>query len=185
MFRYGSPKYFNVINEARKLYNEGYGNWSNGDIELLESDRGKFFIYNGERLPLDFPMINEQGEDTSWTSGEDTITLQDILELTKDIKIINFPTKKLANIVLNWDDNPEEIERISQVEVSSQYPILIMVDESGVIKWILDGNHRAQKALRSKSKTIPTKLIKPSDLNPKAKKYLVYRRQNIKVRTLN
>src|SRR5210317_1572833 len=59
LFRYGSPKYFNVINEARKLYNEGYGNWSEEDIELLESERGKFFMYEGERLPLDFPMINE------------------------------------------------------------------------------------------------------------------------------
>ena len=185
VFRYGSPKYFDVINEARKLYNDGNSEWSEEEIELLESDRGKFFNYKGERLPFDFPMVNEQafswdgtyaneideqGADTSWSKGEDKITLQDILELTKDIKIINFPTKKLANIVLNWDNNPEEIERISQVEISSQYPILIMVDENGKIQWILDGNHRVQKALRSNSETIPAKLIKPSNLNPKSKK---------------
>jgi len=185
VFRYGSPKYFDVINEARKLYIDGNSEWSEEEIELLESDRGKFFNYKGERLPFDFPMVNEQafswdgtyaneideqGADTSWSKGEDKITLQDILELTKDIKIINFPTKKLANIVLNWDNNPEEIERISQVEISSQYPILIMVDENGKIQWILDGNHRAQKALRSNSETIPAKLIKPSNLNPKSKK---------------
>jgi len=59
VYRYGSPKYFKVINEARELYNKGYGNWSEEDIEILESERGKFFIYNGERLPLDFPLINE------------------------------------------------------------------------------------------------------------------------------
>ena len=185
VFRYGSPKYFDVINEARKLYSEGYHQWSEEEVELLESDRGRFFNYKGERLPFDFPMVNEQafswdgtyaneideqGADTSWSKDEDKITLQDILELTKDIKIINFPTKKLANIVLNWNDNPEEIERISQVEISSQYPILIMVDENGKIQWILDGNHRAQKALRSNSETIPAKLIKPSNLNPKSKK---------------
>jgi hypothetical protein len=185
VFRYGSPKYFDVINEARKLYSEGYNQWSEEEVELLESDRGRFFNYKGERLPFDFPMVNEQafswdgtyaneideqGADTSWSKDEDKITLQDILELTKDIKIINFPTKKLANIVLNWNDNPEEIERISQVEISSQYPILIMVDENGKIQWILDGNHRAQKALRSNSETIPAKLIKPSNLNPKSKK---------------
>lgn len=29
------------------------------DNELLDSDLGKFFIYEGERLPLDFPMVNE------------------------------------------------------------------------------------------------------------------------------
>ncbi len=185
VFRYGSPKYFDVINEARKLYSEGYNQWSEEEVELLESNRGKFFNYKGERLPFDFPMVNEQGfswdgtyaneideqgADTSWSDDEDKITLQDILELTKDIKIINFPTKELANIVLNWNDNPEEIERISQVEISSQYPILIMVDENDIIQWILDGNHRAQKALKSNSETIPAKLIKPSNLNPKSKK---------------
>ena len=59
VYRYGSPKYFEVINEARELYKKGYGKWSDEDIEILESERGKFFIYNGERLPLDFPLINE------------------------------------------------------------------------------------------------------------------------------
>jgi len=60
VFRYGSPKYFDVINEARKLYSEGYNQWSEEEVELLESDRGRFFNYKGERLPFDFPMINEQ-----------------------------------------------------------------------------------------------------------------------------
>ena len=194
IFRHGSDKYFNVVNEARKLKDKGY-RFDDFDIEILESEVGTFVTTeSGKILPLDFPMINEkgqentvneqgfswdgtyaneideQGADTSWSKDEDKITLQDILELTKDIKIINFPTKKLANIVLNWNDNPEEIERISQVEISSQYPILIMVDENGKIQWILDGNHRAQKALRSNSETIPAKLIKPSNLNPKSKK---------------
>ena len=115
--------------------------------------------------------LYESGADTAWEDEEgNKVTLQDILDLTKNLPIKNFPTEKLAKIVLNWDDNPEEIERISQVTVSQQYPILIMVDESGKIQWILDGNHRAQKALRSKAKTIPAKLIKPSNLSPKAKK---------------
>ena len=115
--------------------------------------------------------LYESGANTAWEDEEgNKVTLQDILDMTKNIPIKNFPTEKLAKIVLNWDNNPEEIERISQVTVSQQYPILIMVDESGKIQWILDGNHRAQKALRSKAKTIPAKLIKPSDLSPKAKK---------------
>jgi len=58
VFRVGSDKYFNIISEARTLYNEGlYSN--EDDLEMLESDLGKFFVYNGERMPLDFPMINE------------------------------------------------------------------------------------------------------------------------------
>ena len=105
------------------------------------------------------------GANTFWLDNSNKITLQDILELTKDIKIIDYPTKELALIVLRWEDNPEEIKRINQVEVSRQYPILIMVNEYNEIQWILDGNHRAQQALINDIETIPAKLIKPSDLD--------------------
>ena len=108
------------------------------------------------------------GADTSWANDDDKITLQDILDLTKHIKIVEYPTEKLAKVVLNWDDNPEEIERISQVEVSQQYPILIMVNEDNEILWVLDGNHRAQKALINNIDSIPAKLIKPSDLDERS-----------------
>lgn len=186
IFRPNSNKFFELINEVRELYNENVIRLNEKDLNIVESDLGKKVkLTTGEEIYLEVPMINEeafswdgtyaneideQGEDTYWSDDEDKITLQDILELTKDVKIINLPTKKIANIVLNWDNNPEEIERINQVEVSSQYPILIMVDEYGKIKWILDGNHRAQKALRSNLETIPAKLIRPSNLNLKSKK---------------
>jgi len=65
IFRRGSDKYFSVINEARELKEKGHYNREK-DNRLLESDLGKFFIYEGERLPLDYPMINEaeyQGKD--------------------------------------------------------------------------------------------------------------------------
>lgn len=114
------------------------------------------------------------GADTAWKDEEgNKVTLEDILDMTKNIPQKDYPTEKLAKVVLNWDDNPKEVERIDQVEVSKQYPILIMVGEDEKIKWILDGNHRAQKALRSKSETIPAKLIKPSNLSSEAKKILL------------
>jgi hypothetical protein len=119
-------------------------------------------------------VLNEKGADTDWTDEEgNKVTLQDILDMTKNVPQKDYPTEKLSKVVLNWDDNPEEVERVGQVEISKQYPILIMVDEAGKIKWILDGNHRAQKALRAKAKTIPAKLIKPSMLDAKAKKVLL------------
>jgi len=109
-----------------------------------------------------------------WEDNEgNKITLQDILDMIKNIPQKDYPTKELVNIVLNWNNNPHEIERIEQVEISKQYPILIMVDEEGELQYILDGNHRAQKALRAKLETIPAKLIKPSNLNARAKKILL------------
>ena len=134
-------------------------------------------IRNLERLGVLKESVNEEkgyGADTAWKDEEgNKVTLEDILDMTKNIPQKDYPTEKLAKVVLNWDDNPKEVERIDQVEVSKQYPILIMVGEDEKIKWILDGNHRAQKALRSKSETIPAKLIKPSNLSSKAKKILL------------
>jgi hypothetical protein len=176
LYRAGSTKYFNLWAEARSYYSRGIIDITNEDdlSVLTETNLGHFGMFEGKKVPLDFPMLDEQGEDTAWEDEEGSkVTLQDILDMTKNIPQKDYPTEKLAKVVLNWDDNPEEIDRISQVEISKQYPILIMVDEGGKIQWILDGNHRAQKALRAKSKTIPAKLIKPSNLDAKAKKVLL------------
>jgi hypothetical protein len=176
LYRAGSDSYFNLWAEARSYYSRGIIDITNEDdlSVLTETNLGHFGMFEGKKVPLDFPMLDEQGEDTAWEDEEGSkVTLQDILDMTKNIPQKDYPTEKLAKVVLNWDDNPEEIDRISQVEISKQYPILIMVDEGGKIQWILDGNHRAQKALRAKSKTIPAKLIKPSNLDAKAKKVLL------------
>ena len=174
VYRIGSEKHFELIREARALWVRGIINVSEDDQAILETNLGHFGMYEGEAVPLDIPMVNEGGADTAWEDEEgNKVTLQDILDMTKNVPQKDYPTEKLAKVVLNWDDNPEEVERIDQVEVSKQYPILIMVGEDEKIKWILDGNHRAQKALRSKAETIPAKLIKPSMLNAKAKKVLL------------
>ena len=60
MFRYGSPKYFKVINEARELYNKGMIVVSEEEEEILKSDLGKVVkTKTGKTIPLDFPMVNE------------------------------------------------------------------------------------------------------------------------------
>ena len=155
--------------------------------ESLDSEYGDYETYEKLLYPwiyewiyadtktaskVDKLTITEQGVDTSWANDDDKVTLQDILELTNDIPTISYPTKELAKlpslkkIVLGW--NPEEIERISQVDVSRQYPILVMVNEYNEVQWILDGNHRAQQAVMNDIPTIPAKLIKPSDLDERS-----------------
>ncbi len=59
VFRYGSPKYFTLINEARMLSYEEDIEFDNQTRALLETDLGKFGTYKGEEVALDFPMINE------------------------------------------------------------------------------------------------------------------------------
>jgi len=57
----GSRDYFDLIAEARSLYSRGILDFTNKrDIELLtETDQGHFGIYEGKKVPLDFPMLDE------------------------------------------------------------------------------------------------------------------------------
>ena len=58
----GSRDYFDLIAEARSLYSRGILDFTNKrDIELLtETDQGYFGIYEGKKVPLDFPIeLNE------------------------------------------------------------------------------------------------------------------------------
>jgi len=59
VFRYGSPKYFTLINEARLLACEEGIDFDNQTRALLETDLGKFGMYKGEEVALDFPLINQ------------------------------------------------------------------------------------------------------------------------------
>jgi hypothetical protein len=139
-----------------------------------------FIVEYRDRMYQYVKGVAEGGAETSWSDGTEKITLQDILELTKHIKQINLPINdNLKSKLIHWDGNPEEIERINQVTVSNQFPILIIVDEQGQIKSILDGNHRLHKAIQSQAKTIPAKLIKPSDLNDKAKRIFHLKEQGV------
>ena len=58
VFRYGSKKYFLIMNEAKSLMNEGT-EFDSKTKALLETDLGEFGMYEGEEVALDFPMINE------------------------------------------------------------------------------------------------------------------------------
>ena len=59
IFRPGSEAFYEVIKEARELFDLGKVNLCDVDKELYEStDIGKFGMFNGELVPLDLPMEN-------------------------------------------------------------------------------------------------------------------------------
>ena len=61
VFRPGSEEYFNTIRQARTLLNKGVlTELCLEDMELLfETEVGEYGMYNGKKVPLDFPMLNE------------------------------------------------------------------------------------------------------------------------------
>ena len=59
IYQYGSEKYFTLLNEARKLYSRGMLDLNEEDEDLIRTNIGAFGMYEGKRVPLDFPMLDE------------------------------------------------------------------------------------------------------------------------------
>ena len=57
LYRAGSKEYFNLFAEARALYAREILEFSGEDLNILvETDLGHFGLYEGKRVPLDFPV---------------------------------------------------------------------------------------------------------------------------------
>ena len=62
VYRIGSEKHFELIREARALWVRGIIDVSEDDQAILETNLGNFGMYEGEEVPLDMPMVNEEKE---------------------------------------------------------------------------------------------------------------------------
>ena len=58
LFRPTSESYFNLISEAKR--NIPIIKASSEEISVLNTDIGSFGYYNGNRVPIDFPMPDEE-----------------------------------------------------------------------------------------------------------------------------
>ena len=102
--------------------------------------------------------LNEGLHDTSWEDNEgNKITLMDLLIATDHIPVKRISVEKLKDKLLTWDGDNSEIQKIDMADL--QYPILIFVNNEGGILSIIDGHHRAHKAIRQGLETIKCKLI--------------------------
>ena len=114
-------------------------------------------------------IMNEGLHDTSWQNDEgDKITLVDLLDATENIPVKNISVEKLKPKLLSWDGNKKEIAKIEKANL--KYPILIFVDDKNRFVSIIDGHHRAQKAVKHKLKSIKAKLIPINSLPKNFKK---------------
>lgn len=60
VFRYGSPKFFKLVNECRGLWRKGqFMPMNESDEWFLDSDLGKIAVYEGKKVLLDFPVLVE------------------------------------------------------------------------------------------------------------------------------
>ena len=61
VYRYSSDKFIQLFAEARDAWRDGLIELNEDDAELLEStDIGQYGVFEGEKVPLDLPMVDEQ-----------------------------------------------------------------------------------------------------------------------------
>ena len=60
VYRIGSDKHLALIKEARRLYSRNVISLSEEDEGLIKTHLGEFGVYEGEVVPLDLPMLNEE-----------------------------------------------------------------------------------------------------------------------------
>ena len=71
VYRIGSEKHLSLIKEARKMYSRGIIDLCEDDEHLIKTHLGEFGIYEGESVPLDLPMLEEDEVTEAEFKGKD------------------------------------------------------------------------------------------------------------------
>lgn len=91
-FRYGSKSFLNLWAEARSLYLREVIHVNDDDKEILEeTDLGNYGIYEGIKVPLDLPML-EEDIDLSIRANE--VPLMDIIDRAQRLNHEKYPFYK-------------------------------------------------------------------------------------------
>jgi len=105
-----------------------------------------------------------EGMDTYWEDGDTRVTIKEIIKFLTDNKIPvkNVGLEKIKPIIIKQSYKTKNKNRVKNA--SLEYPIIV-IKSNGKYKSILDGNHRAFKAIESGAKNIKVQEI---DLNSAA-----------------
>ena len=104
--------------------------------------------------------LTESWRDTSWENDEGKVTLGEIDDFLGD-KTIDINVLELSKQIPPLPTRGEE--RVAAA--SLEFPIIV-VKKDGKFKYVLDGNHRLQKAINQEAETIKAKIL---DVSAEAK----------------
>jgi len=149
IYRPGSEEYFNTIRQARLLMNEGVlQGLCFEDIELLfETEVGEYAEFEGQRVPLDFPMIEEisfvipDGEATWREASSNPQVMKMGEEQWKKLSDLSKATGGLGYTAKYSDIDPvlEDPTGDTNVTFSDndqiQMPVVLKYDEAGQVKY--------------------------------------------------
>ena len=111
IYRPGSSKFFSLFNEARALSRLGVYKLNEEEREMIEeTDIGQFGIYEGKKVPLDFPMRIEEkkknpplNKPSRNTGGGKKYKVFVRNSKTGNVKKVTFGDKK-GGLTGNWND---------------------------------------------------------------------------------
>ena len=105
-------------------------------------------------------LENVEGMNTSWEDedGKIKVTIKDVIKYLdeNDIPIKTVSLDKIKPIIIDQDYKNKNKNRVNAS--SLEYPIIV-IKKNGKYKSILDGNHRAFKAVNSNAKNIKVREI--------------------------
>jgi hypothetical protein len=105
-------------------------------------------------------LENVEGMNTSWEDedGKIKVTIKDVIKYLdeNDIPIKTVSLDKIKPIIIDQDYENKNKNRVNAS--SLEYPIIV-IKKNGKYKSILDGNHRAFKAVNSNAKNIKVREI--------------------------
>ena len=173
-FRYGSKAFLDLWSEARYLYVRDAINVNELDQEILtETHLGEYGIFEGEKVPLDLPILSEDFEDDfedddniytgPYSYGIDRRTWDD--KWSKDKNIYN----RLEAIRKMLKKYPKEL---SKLESDPYYPALDMTYDE-LVKWYKSISNFDLTEAKTKKKNTK-KLNKPMRDSSGGKAYKVY-----------
>ena len=98
-------------------------------------------------------FITEDWQNTSWQNDDEKATIGDVIDYlgnkTVDIDVLEL-SQQLPSLPT------QGAERVAAA--SLQYPIIV-VKSGGQYRYVLDGNHRLQKAIDEKVESIKAKIL--------------------------
>ena len=113
---------------------------------------------------VDLILEDAKGMNTYWEDGDKKVTIKEVIEYLDEnnVPVKDVSMSKIKPIIINQDYDNKNKGRVNKSNL--KYPIIV-VKQNGKYKSILDGNHRAYKAINSNDKTIKVREIDLSSSN--------------------
>ena len=119
LYRAGSENYFNLWAEARSLYTRGILEIVHeDDLEILtETDLGHFGMFEGKKVPLDFPIeLSEEEIDEAYSTYEQRMINQIKRFKKEGLPMFNLPMKTQKF----YAKHQKEIDALDETEINEE-----------------------------------------------------------------